>query len=282
MKRIGSIICLAVLMFAMTAGSALAADFSIEETFPHDGAKNTTKENMCVKVMFNQDVGNKASKKANKGLVKITRKDGKEIPTLVYYNKKDPKYALIHIDTTKVPQTGKNAIKDNTEYICTIDGDFQDNNGNKLGEETKISFTTQDQGKGMMVYMILMMVIMGGMVFVMVMQSKKQMEEQTNSPQEEGPFNPYKEAKRTGKSVEQVIAEHEKKSKKKEVSADYKVVEEDPYRDGEYYRVKRPRPISEAGSTYKTGRKAKAEAAKKKAEAEKAKRKAQGYKKKKK
>ena len=45
--------------------------------------------------------------------------------------------------------------------------------------------------------------------------------------------------------------------------------------------VKKPQPISAAGSTYKTGRKAKAEAEAKKREAEKQARKAEGYSKKK-
>lgn len=271
----------------MMTGTVFADGFAIESTYPETGATNTTKENMCVKVNFTAEVGNDASRSANKNAFKITDSKGKEVPSVIYYNKKDPKYALIHIDTTKVPQSGKNAIKDDAEYICTITKDFQDNNGNTLGQDTVVKFTTMNQGRGMIVYMVLMvgmLVIMG--VFT-VMQSRKQMQ-QAEADDGDETFNPYKEAKKTGKSVEQVIQEHEGKGKKSGIAAllsggsGSKTEEEEEELPEGHYAVKRPHPISEAGSKYKTGRKAKAEAEAKKKAAAKAKRKAEGYGKKKK
>ena len=152
-----------------------------------------------------------------------------------------------------------------------------------------------NQGRGMMVYMVLMIGMMVAMMGVTVYQTKKEAEKQAAEmmKQKEEAFNPYKEAKQTGKSVEQVIAEHEKKSKADGgimglLSGKDKAEGEEPgrrdknaKRDGEYYCVKKPQPISAAGSTYKTGRKAKAEAEAKKREAEKQARKAEGYAKKK-
>ena len=102
------------------------------------------------------------------------------------------------------------------------------------------------------------------------------------------PFNPYKEAKRTGKPVTQIIAEHEKAMEKKKAKEakraarekveDDEDIEEEP--DNGNYKVKRPRPIADGGSSYITGRKAEAEA--RKAEEERlAKRRAANKKKKK-
>ncbi len=282
MKKTGTIIAALLIMIMTTLTPCFAADFRIESTTPENDAKNTTKENLCVKIFFTTEVGNEESVSANADAYRIVSSEGKELPSRIYYNKKDPTYVLILADTTKIPATGKNAIQDDTEYTCILDADFRDNEGNTLGEEQKISFTTMNQGRGMMVYMILMIGMMVAMMGFTIYQTKKDAEKQAAEmmKQKEEAFNPYKEAKLTGKSVEQVIAEHEKKAKK-EKKEEPKERDKDAKRDGEYYCVKKPQPISAAGSTYKTGRKAKAEAEAKKREAEKQARKAEGYAKKK-
>ena len=292
MKRIGTIIAILMVMI-MTAAPCFAESLRIESTTPEDGAKDTTKENLCVKIIFNNEVGNEESQEANKDAFRIVDNTGKEIPSVIYYNKEDEKYVLVHVDSSKVPTTGDDAIQDNTEYTCIIDADFRDNEGNTLGEEQRVSFTTMNQGRGIMVYMILMIGMMVVMMGLTVYQTKKDAEKKAAQDVPEETFNPYKEAKQTGKSVEQVIAEHEKASSKEGdimglLGVSKEKAEEEPKRrdknakrDGEYYCVKKPQPISAAGSTYKTGRKAKAEAEAAKAEAEKQARKAEGYSKKK-
>ena len=279
-RRIGTIIAAVMALMIVGTATCFAADFHIDSTTPEDGAKNTTKENLCVKIFFNQEVGNDESVEANKDAFRIVDADGKEFPSLIYYNKEEPKYVLILAETTKIPESGDGAIQDATEYTCIIDGSFRDNNGDTLGEEQRISFTTMNQGQGMIVYMVLMVGMMVAMMGMTFWQTKKEAEEQAREKIKEVGFNPYKEAKETGKTVEQVIAEHEKKNKKNEKKAAAQE-NEDQKRDGDYYRVKKPQPISAAGATYKTGRKAKAEAEAKKREAEKQQRKAEGYSKKK-
>ena len=280
-KRIGTIIAAVMVLMIATTAMCFAADFSIETTTPENGAKGTTKENLCVKIIFTQEVGNDEAVEANKDAFRIVEAGGREIPSLIYYNKDDPRYVLILADTTKIPESGDEAIKDNTEYTCIIDSDFRDNAGDTLGEEQKISFTTMNQGQGMIIYMVLMVGMMVAMMGLTFYQTKKDAEEEAKQKIKEAGFNPYKEAKETGKTVDQVIAEHEKKNKKNEKKEEAVKELEDSRRDGEYYRVKKPQPISAAGSTYKTGRKAKAEAEAKKREAEKQQRKAEGYSKKK-
>ena len=291
MKKIVSTIAVALIMIITTAAPCFAGTFGIESTVPEDGAKNTTKENLCVKILFTSEVGNEQSAAANRNAFRIVDKNGKEYPSLIYYNNENPKYALILADTTKIPQTGKNAIQDDTEYTCILSPDFQDNDGNTLGEEKKISFTTMNQGRGMIVYMILMVGMMVAMMVVTVIQTKKEAEKSEEQKEPEETFNPYKEAKQSGKSVQEVIAEHEKNANKgegimgllgggnKEKQEEKK--EERGKRDGDCYCVKKPQPISAAGCTYKTGRRAKAEAEAEKREQEKQARKAEGYSKKK-
>ncbi|MBR2546750.1 MAG: Ig-like domain-containing protein [Eubacterium sp.] len=281
MKKIGTTIAAIMVLMIMTTATCFAADFRIETTTPEDGAKGTTKENLCVKIIFSQEVGNDESVEANKDAFRIIDEKGKEFPSLIYYNKENPKYVLILADTTKIPETGKGAIQDATEYTCIIDGDFRDNAGDTLGDEQRISFTTMNQGQGMMVYMVLMVGMMVAMMGLTFYQTKKEAEEEAKQKIKEAGYNPYKEAKETGKTVEQVIAEHEKKKKKQEKKAVAGAVEKDQKRDGDLYKVKKPQPISAAGATYKTGRKAKAEAEAERLEAEKQQRKAEGYSKKK-
>ncbi len=293
MKKIKTILIMALLIAALAVMPVFAAsEFRIVRTAPENGAKNTTKDNMCVKIFFSTEVGNKASREANKDAFKITDNKGKEIPSLIYYSDKDPKYVLILVDANKVTtvsnKKSKNTvqIKDDTEYTVTLSKDFRDNEGRTLGEDAnrKISFRTMNQRRGTGVYMVMMI----GLFIGMFVFSARQMANQGKKPDEDKEkaeaFNPYKEAKRTGKSVEEVIKEHEKeeekaarKKKKKSANKEKENPEEIIGRDGDAYRVSRPRPISEGGGTFISGKKAVFEEAERKREEEKARRKAENY-----
>lgn len=268
MKRIGAIVCLAALIVTMTASVCFGAQsLKIVDQYPNDGQKNTTKDNMCVKLWFNNDMDSEELQKVNKDCFTITDPKGKKLPIKVYYNNpKDKKQIMVLADTAKINTTKD--IKDNTEYTLTISGKLQDKDGNVLGEDQKISFTTLNQGQSTKIYMIMMVVMMGGMFIF----SSRQMKKQAAKDQEEGkvreePFNPYKEAKKTGKSVEEVIAIHEKEMAKKAAKEAKKASHQQDDDDDDYeeedsgnYRVKGPKPVSAGGSSYITGRKAAAEA----------------------
>jgi hypothetical protein len=286
MKKICAAVILAIVMVMLSSVFCFGAEsLKIEKTVPYNGQEKTTKDNMCVKVYFNKAVGNKASEAVNKNKFKITNDDGKAFPTRIYYNSKNPKFALIIIDTNKVKARGSSAIQDNTYYTCTLSKGFAANDGGTLPADQKIRFKTLNQTRDTMVYMVMMFVMFGGMIFFTMRQSQKQKSNEAVESGKKSTFNPYKEAQKTGKSVQQVVAEHKKeleKQKKKQAKKDAGKDRDNAFRDGETYRVKRPRPVSEGGSTYKTGRRAVAEAEKAKREAEKAARKANNYGKKKK
>lgn len=290
MKKIGSILCLTALIVTMTASVCFGAEsLEIVDKYPNDGQKNTTIENMCVKLTMSNDMGNKASRKANADCFSLTDDKGKKVPIRVFYDPDDSKKMMVLADTVKIAEN-KLRIKDNTEYTLHVSGNLTDNDGNTLGSDETISFTTLNQARNTQVYMVMMFIMFGGMFFFSSRQMKKQTEKQKAESGKEEPFNPYKEAKKSGKSVEEVIAAHEKEMEKKAAKAARKAVhnkddddDDDDYEDEDNgnYKVKGPRPISAGGSTYITGRKALAEA--RKAEEERlAKRRANAKKKKKK
>ena len=266
MRKLSRILCLAALIVTFTANICFGAEsLQIVDAYPEDGQKNTTIENMCVKLWFNHEMGDKESVKANADCFKLTDNEGKEVPVRVFYHPDDTKQVLVLADTTK-----KLDIKDNTEYTLTVSGDLKDNEGHILGQDAKYSFTTLNQKKNTSIYMIMMFVMFGGMFYFTSRQMKKQQEEQNaERPVKEEAFNPYKEAKKTGKSVQEVIAAHEKEEQKKAAKQARKAAkhaaDEDEYEEIEEngnHRVKGPRPISASGSTFITGRKAEAEARK--------------------
>ena len=260
MKRIGSVFCLVLLMITMTASVCFGAqDLKIEKSYPRDAQENTSKENMGVKLWFNNDMGNKTSEKANKKAFSITDSKGNKIPIRVFYNPKDSKEVMVLADAVKIAENKDLVIKDNAEYTLHISGDVTDNEGNTLGKEQKITFKTMNQAKNTQIYMVMMVIMFGAMFMFSSRQAKKKMEEERTSTKEE-PFNPYKEAKRTGKSVDEVIAAHEKEMEKKaKKAARHAKPEEDDEEEYEEdngnYKVKGPRPITAGGGTYITGRK---------------------------
>lgn len=267
MKRIGSVFCLVLLMITMTVSICFGAqDLKIEKSYPRDTQENTSKENMGVKLWFNNDMGNKTSEKANKKAFSITDSKGNKIPIRVFYNPKDSKEVMVLADAVKIAENKDLVIKDNAEYTLHISGDVTDNEGNTLGKEQKITFKTMNQAKNTQIYMVMMVIMFGAMFMFSSRQAKKKMEEERTSTKEE-PFNPYKEAKRTGKSVDEVIAAHEKEMEKRaKKAARHAKPEEDDEEDYEEdngnYKVKGPKPITAGGGTYITGRKALAEARK--------------------
>ena len=285
MKKTGRILCLAVLIMTMTASLCFGAEsLELVKSYPDAGQKNTTKENMGVKLWFNNDMGSEESQKANEGCFEIVDDEGKKLPIKVFYNPKDSKEVMVLVDATK-----RVKIKDNTTYNLNIDENLQDNAGNALGKDQTISFTTLNQKKNQNVYMVMMLVMFVGMFAFSSFQMKRQSAEKKEDKEE--PFNPYKEAKKQGKSVDEVIAQHEKDMEKKaakearEAKRAHRRKEDEEEtaeeEDNGNYRVKAPRPIAAAGSTYVTGRKAAAEACR--AEEERlAKRRANAKKKKKK
>ena len=135
MKRKGLIAVLSMLMVVLSTAMCFAADdttFALKSSYPKDGQKNTSIENLGVKLYFNHSVSSKAAQANNKNSVKIVDKDGKKIPIKVLTANDDSGLVLVLGDSTNK----KFKVKNNSEYKLVIEKDFVDDNGNTLGKET--------------------------------------------------------------------------------------------------------------------------------------------------
>ena len=269
MKKFGVSICLVLMILFSGCIMAFAADDSLEivNTYPVDGQKNTTVENLCVKLDFNQSVSMKSNRDANSKAFTIKGDDGKKVPIRVMYNPKDEKQVMVIADN----HDGKSKIKQDSKYTLYVSKNLVSDTGARLGHDVEIKFTTMNQKRNTMVYMVMMVVMFGGMFFFTSRSTKKEKEAEFDD--KEIKVNPYKEAKRTGKSVEEIVAKQEKEKAKRAQRAEKARAkreaeearlaelygEEDELPPG-HFKVNAPRPISVAGGKTVSGRKALAEA----------------------
>ncbi len=271
MKRIGALICLIIITMCMFAPASFAASGSadgglkIESSTPEDKAKGVSVENLSVKIYFSKemlpDTGDqdtdKAIRKSNAKAFKLTDKKGKKIPVKVYYSHKEQKDGLVMVVSDTIDSDIK--IEGNTQYKLTIDEDLQAADGTKLGKTQTISFKTLDQAKSTRIYTIMMVVMIVGMIFFTSRSAKKAAEKEHEKKGKPETVNPYKEAKRTGKSVEEIVEKDQKRkakqaealAKQKEKEAKWEAEELAREKAASTKKVSVRKPISAAGSDYK-------------------------------
>ncbi|MDO4486990.1 MAG: Ig-like domain-containing protein [Bacillota bacterium] len=272
MKRIGVFVCLIMMIASIMAPAAFAAEndtadntasatkagFTIVSSTPENGASGVSVENLSVKLYFSKEMlqDSKKAKDANDKQFKLTDSKGKEIPIKVYYSHKEKKDGLMMVVSDTIDNNI--TIEGDTEYTLTIGKGLKASDGTTLGVDQKITFKTLNQKRSTMIYTIMMVVMMAGMIFYTTRATKKAMEKENQAKGKSETVNPYKEAKRTGKSVEEIVAKDQQR-KAKEAAAREKqrakdaeiaaALEETPASSNK--RVSGPRPISAAGSEYK-------------------------------
>ena len=269
MKKLGLILSLTMCIVLMASVFCFAdgEGLKIEKTYPKDGGTGFQPVNMGVTLYFNEEVSSEDNQEANNKCFKIINKETEEEQEI---------RVLYHPDEGgKVMVLLKNSLEANTEYVFTVSGDFVADNGDELGEGMTINFKTRDVSKDSMINMLLMVVMFGGMMIFSMKSAKKQQEKEAQKKAGADKVNPYKVAKETGKSVEEIVeqdqkhkakeaAKQERKARKEAAELAELEAEEEAEtasaRDINRYHVKTRRTIAEAGSTYITGRKAEAEA----------------------
>ena len=276
MKRISALICAMLIAVAAmapaafgaatqteTAAAASAAEpgFTIVSSSPEDGAKGVAVDNFSVKIYFSKEMmpASEAVRAANEKQFSLKDPEGESIPLKVYYSEKEQKQGLMMVAADFSNNNENNIqIKGASEYVLTIGEGLQATDGTVLGKTSTITVTTLNQQRSTIVYMILMFAMMGGMIFFTMRSTKKAAEKEKEEKQTKG-VNPYKEAKKSGKSVDEIVAKNDKARKKKE-EAEQKRKEAEARLEAEILekmrreknkRVSGPRPISAAGSTYK-------------------------------
>ena len=256
MKKFGAILSLALIIVMMACSFSFAGSFGIEKTYPKDGDKEKSVDNFALKVYFTESVQN-SDKKANAKCVTVKSTEGEKIPVELYYSPKEPNLmmALVVPDS----KTGKTPVKQDTEYTVTISKDFQNDAGDTLGEDYKVSFKTLNSSRATTINMLMMAVMFGGIMIVSTRSMKKSAEAEAEKKSGDEKVNPYKVAKETGKSVEEIVAQDQKKKAKKKAAearriarekADREKYEEKDETPSGVKHVKGPRPISAAGSSY--------------------------------
>ncbi|MCI7145392.1 MAG: Ig-like domain-containing protein [Clostridiales bacterium] len=265
MKKLSALVCI-IMMTCLLAVPVLAgadavsaetkSSLTIEETSPEAGSDGVAVDNFSVKVRFNKDVlpASKKVRKTNAKQVKMVDSEGTRIPVKVYYS--DEEEGLILIAADNFDNKDKQ-IKGNEEYTLTVGGKFTATDGTTLGKKARLEYKTLNQQRSTAVYFVLMLVMMGGMIFFTMKSAKKEAEKEAKAAQEH--VNPYKEAKRTGKSVEEIVEkEQKKKLKKEEEEAKRREYREqleaevlEKMRKESNKRVSAPKSISTAGSSYK-------------------------------
>lgn len=278
MKRIGLKLALSALIVLMSTAFCFAGTFTVLETTPVDGQKETSIDNLCVKMYFDKDTSFENTIKTQKDLFKVVGEDGKYVPLKVLYDKKEHVIlALAYDDKTN---NSSKIVSEDTDYKFTVSNKLVDDKGNtfEVAKENMdqdgnftITFRTQNQKRAMRVNFLMMLVMFGGIMVFSSRAMKKQQKEEQEAKQKKTKVNPYEEAKRTGKSVEEIIAREEKikakeeaKRKKREEERAKQEAEELEALRATYYKVSKPRPISEAGSKFVSGKKPKAPSKKKK------------------
>lgn len=211
MKRRALIAFLAAVMIMACSVSGFAADgFELVSSYPEDGQTNTSMENLGVKLTFSKPINSDEAKKVDESKFSIVDEDGEKVPVQVLFSDADDGLVLVVADVDQ-----GFIAKNNSEYTLTIDEGLVDNEGNTLDKAQTITFKTYNQRVNNMVNMAMMFIMFGGiMVLTMRQNMKKEEEEQDKKEEPKKAFNPYKEAQRTGKSVEEVMAEQAKKEEK--------------------------------------------------------------------
>lgn len=251
------------------AGNAAATDaaavtepgFDLVSSSPADGATGVAVDNFSVKIYFSKEMipSSTAVRNSNAKQFKLTDEEGEVIPVKVYYSTKERKRGLMMVAADYTNNNEKDIqIKGATKYILTIGDGLQASDGSKYNQTKTITVKTLNQQRSMMVYMLLMVAMMGGMVFFTIRSTKKEEEKKKEEAATKG-VNPYKEAKKTGKSIEEIVAKNEKnrakkeaaEAKKKEMQAKMEAEILEQMRREKNKRVAGPRPIAAAGSEYK-------------------------------
>ena len=211
MKR-GTLIAVltAVMIMACSVFSFAADGLELVSSYPEDGQKNTSMENLGVKLTFNHPINSEEAKKIDASKFSITDEDGEAVPVQVLFSEKNDGLVLVVADVDK-----GFVAKNNSEYTLKIDAGLVDNDGNELAKDQTITFRTYNQRVNNMVNMGMMFIMFGGIMFFTMRQNKQKEEEESGSKEDaKEAFNPYREAKRTGKSVEEVKAEQARKEEK--------------------------------------------------------------------
>lgn len=207
MKRMGRILSLTVIIVLLSAGIGFAGSLTLEDTFPQEGKANLNPQNVAVKLIFSEKISDPLTAAQNKHSFAIVDEEGNAIEFEPLYNEvKYPNEVWLQINTV---------LEQNTKYKVTVFQGMVSDRGNTLDEDLELNFATRDTDKDSKGYMMLMFVMVGGMMVFTVVDARRKVKKETAQKKTDSKVNPYKESKRTGKSVEDIVAKTDKQKQQK-------------------------------------------------------------------
>lgn len=230
-RLLAAIAVVIVLGISSAVGYCADDEFKIVKTYPENAAEGMAYQNMSIKIWFNRDIKPEDSlKEANRKYKKyfsIQDEKGKALPVMVAFPKrkggifsklsKDGDESKMLMVLVAIDQTGKEQAEPNTKYTFKIKKGLDLGSGNVIKEDKQVSFKTLNQSTANKVNIGMMVFMVGGMIiFSVVDNKKKQAAKNADNKKAPKPINPYKEAKRTGKPVEEIIKKNQKERQKAE------------------------------------------------------------------
>jgi hypothetical protein len=265
MKKFGMVFTILLTIFLSTA-PCFAEGLKLVNNYPEEGSNSSPPTNLGIKLFFDNDVSARELRDLNKTCFTLWDDEGKSVPLEILYTDTDPNYILAIAE----PEDTRDGLGSDREYRFEIAQELQAVDGSTLDAPEFITFRTRNTSRDMNLNMALMGVIVVGMLVFSTVSMRRQLKKNAAAEEKDQKVNPYRVAKETGKSVSEVVAQEEKKKKKdakKNASSASKDAAEKPAEESasaneagrRVKRVKGPRPIAAAGSSYRTGRKAAAE-----------------------
>ena len=260
-----------ILTFAFAA-PASAADGTLNfiKSTPSSGDSNVPIENVGVKLFFDSNVTDYSVWAANSTAFKLTDPDGNPVDYNAYPGQKagEEGYILVIAKPIPVKEGYPGQLIQSAIYTLTISSDLMAVSGARLGEDVKISFETMDMAANSRLSMIVMVLMMVGAIVLMFFTNYRKMRAEAEAAAL-AKANPYRIAKDKNISIDEAkeLIEKAKEKNQKQLEktgGKAPVIEEKksatPRLDSKKkakktHKVKGPRPVSEGGSSFKTGRK---------------------------
>jgi hypothetical protein len=248
-------------VFAADSGTSSGTSLTLTSSSPMGGSSDLQAQNVGIKLYFDGDVTGESVQKANAECFKFTYQSGdntKELPVKAYSdNKGDKGYILAIVDTSKLKSS---MLENDKAYKLIISGNLASIDGRTLGAETELDFRTIDQSGSTTIYMLLMVAMVAAMIGMTVFQNKRKEKAAAEVAAKGGKVNPYKLAKDKKISVKEAMElierDRQRRLKRLGIAAgkDEGSAVAAAQKPLDTKKVKKPRPISTTGSSYKTGR----------------------------
>ena len=281
-RRSTVVIVLAMIITLALASPVFAAGGSLSfvKSTPESGDTNVPIDNVGIKLFFNDNVTSDSVWASNALAFTLKDSSGNLVNFEAYRGEKigEENYILVLARPESTVEGQPAQLMQDSTYTLTISADLMSADGATLGEEISISFTTMDVAANSRISMIMMVLMLVAVFALMFITNWRKMKAEAEA-RALANANPYKLAKEKGMTVDEaktLIDKAKEKNKKQLEKVGGKAPEpverkssaprlDSKKKKKETHKVKGPKPISEGGSSFKTGRKAEKE---KKARAE--------------